>query len=333
MTSLKNLVLIFFIICFFYFPQQFITIVNPVRISGYTKDIKETLQSQYAIVRQNSLPATWLLTYDILINERAVSVLKSMDGRQELGLFLEITPQFAEDAGVSYNNTGFWYHATSVFLSGYKQNDRKLLIDKLFGSFHDVFGYYPSSVGSWWTDSYSLAYMKQKYNISANLGCSDQFATDGYQIWGQYWSTPFYPSKFHAGIPASDKDVKLDLVTIQWASRDPLNGYKSSLYSTHDYFVSGIQLDTNYFEKLINLYAKKNNNQFGQITIGLEGDFEAETYKGEYKKQLEIVSKLVSLNEVEAVTMSEFSQWYRNKFPFLSPPQMEEDPLLFDRGV
>ena len=110
-------------------------------------------------------------------------------------------------------------------------------------------GYYPTSVGSWLTDSFSLAYMKEKYGITANLGCSDQFSTDGYKIWGQYWSTPFYQSKYHAGIPASDIFVKLDLVTIQWASRDPLNGYYSSLFSTQDYLLTRKNLDFEYFKK------------------------------------------------------------------------------------
>jgi len=301
--------------------NQFITIVNPVRISSYTKNPAESLKGEYAVIKERDLPATWLLTYDALENTGILSVIKSMDKKQEFGIFLEVSQKFSEAAGVEYHNTGFWHHATSIFLSGYIQEERKLLIDKVFETFKDKLGYYPTSVGSWWTDSFSLGYMKDKYGITANLGCSDQFSTDGYQIWGQYWSTPFYPSRFHAGMPASNLSVKLDLVTIQWALRDPLNGYDSSLFSTQDYSLLGKNLDFGYFQKLINIY--------DQVTIGLEADLSPGVYAGEYRKQVDYVSELQKKGEAKALTMKDFSLWYRKEYPNLSPAVLiKTDDLL-----
>ncbi|MBI4157233.1 hypothetical protein HY502_00065, partial [Candidatus Woesebacteria bacterium] len=309
--------------------EEFVTIVNPVRISSYTKNPKASVTSQYEIVKKYSLPATWLLTYDVLENEEVLKIFKSMDERQEFGVFLEITPKLAEVAGVPYHETGFWHHATSVFLSGYTQTERRQLIDTIFGKFKERFGYLPSSIGSWWTDAFSLTYMSKKYGITANLGLADQYSTDGYQVWGGFWQAPFYPSKFHAGIPAQSQEVKLDIVTIQWAARDPFNGYKNSLYSTQDYSISRVGLTTEYFEKLVRLYAKKNKNFFGQITIGLEGDLEPETYRGEYLKQLELVARLFEEGEVTVSKMSDFADWYRQKFPTLSSPIFfESDDFL-----
>ncbi|EKD96225.1 MAG: hypothetical protein ACD_24C00134G0002, partial [uncultured bacterium] len=189
--------------------NQYITIVNPVRESHYTKNLYQNLETQYRVIRDRNLPATWLLTYDVIEKEEESHLLKSFNGNQELGIFLEVTPNFSEKAGVKYNKGGSWHSANSVFLSGYLQSDREKLIDTVFEKFKKEFGYYPASVGSWWTDSYSLSYMKNKYDITANLVCADQFSTDGYQIWGQYWSVPYYPSRFHAGIPASNKESKL----------------------------------------------------------------------------------------------------------------------------
>lgn len=309
--------------------NQFITIVNPVRISKYTRDPGESLSAQYEVLAESNLPATWLLTYDAMVNEDVLSVIESMDEKQEMGVFLEVTPNLASAAKVDYNDTGFWHHATSVFLSGYNQEERKLLIDTLFEEFREKFGFYPVSVGSWWTDSFSLDYMKQKYNITGNLGVADQFSTDGYQVWGQYWSIPFYPSKYHTGIPATTKDVKLDLVNFQWAAREPLNGYESSLYSTQDYAVLGKGLEIEYFEKLINLFAKRHNNQFGQITVGLEGDLNPENYRENFREQMELVGKLAESEEFRITNMGEFSKWYRNRFPELSPSQIiESDDFL-----
>ena len=167
--------------------NQFVTIVNPVRISNYNKTPYESLLSEYKVVKLRNLSATWLLTFDVLENKAMVNLLKSMDENQELGIFLEVTANFAQALGVIYHDTGFWHHANSVFLSGYTQEERKKLIDKVFETFREIFGYYPVSVGSWWTDSFSLSYAKEKYDILANLDCSDQFATDGYKIWGPYW--------------------------------------------------------------------------------------------------------------------------------------------------
>lgn len=309
--------------------SQFITVVNPVRISRYTESSIDSLKSQYAVISKNGLPATWLLTYDIIIDDEIVSFVRNFSASQELGIFLEVTSELSKKADVEYNDTGYWHHATSVFLSGYPQEERIKLIDTVFEEFKKRFGYYPASVGSWWTDSYSLSYIQEKYGVTSNLGVADQFSTDGYQVWGQYWSTPFYPSKHHSGIPARNLDVKLDVVNMQWAPRDPLNGYYSSLYSTQDYHLGEVGQPTEYFEKLINLYGKRGKNKFGQIVVGLEGDLESGAYGGEFENQMEVVSKLQDSGKFEISTMKDFSNWYRNTFPDLSPSHLiETDDLL-----
>jgi len=309
---------------------QFITLVNPVRVSAYTKDSAKSLASQYFEVSKRNLPASWLFTYDVLENKEVATFAKQMDQQQDLGIFLEVTPNFAENAGVTYNKTDSWHRSNSVFLIGYSQDDRKKLIDVVFERFKNNFGYYPKSVGAWWVDSFSLNYMKDKYNITSTLGCADQFYTDGYSLWGQYWSTPFYPSKNHAGMPARNTETKLDLVLLQWAARDPLNGYsgeRASSYSTQDYYTR--DLPDEYYEKLIKLYALKNKNQFGQITLGLEGDFPEETYREKFAQHLDMIQRISTQENITVTNMKDFSLWYRQIFPNLSPAHViEADDLL-----
>ena len=299
--------------------DQFITIVNPVRVSSYTANPERSIEAEYRVVKNYNLPSTWLLSYDTLINDKIIAIVKKMDDQQELGILLEVSPAFAEASGVIYHNTGFWHHANALFLSGYTQAERPKLIDTVFTKFKAVFGYYPKSVGSWWTDSYSLAYLQNKYGVVANLGCSDQFGTDGYFLWGQPWMQPFYPSLNHSGIPAIDSSVKLNIVNLQWAARDPFLGYKNSLYSTQDYKQLGNLYDITYFEKLLDIYGLKNLNSFGQITVGLEADLSPETYDNEYTKQLDLVAKKTQQGIFQAVTMNQFGNWYNNKFSDLSP--------------
>lgn len=334
----KNYLFLISLILFLFFPRnsfatestsdnQFITIVNPVRISKYTEDIKSNFEAQYQETRKRDLPATWLLTYNVLENKDMNSILSKIDKNQELGIFLEITPEFASKSGVEYNKTDSWHRAHAVFLSGYTQENRIKLIDTVFEKFKQTFGFYPKSVGAWWIDSYSLSYMQKKYKIVANLGLADQFSTDGYQVWGQFWSTPFIPSKFHAGIPASNPDNRLNLVTIEWAPRDPLSGYgtnPSNDYSTQDYLNIGLTND--YFSKLVDLYSSKNLNHFGQITIGLETDLGPSAYQGFYAKQLDIAKA----KKVKFLSMKDFANWYLSNYQTTPSQVIITDDLLGD---
>ncbi|MCL4415738.1 MAG: hypothetical protein M1365_03410, partial [Actinobacteria bacterium] len=83
-------------------------------------------------------------------------------------------------------------------------------------------------------------------------------------------------------------------------------------YSTQDYFALGFNID--YYEKLIRIYAEKHKNSFGQITLGLEGDFTAETYKGIYATQMQLISELQNSGSFQVTTMQDFSNWYRSQF-------------------
>lgn len=306
--------------------NKFITIVNPVRISSYNKNPQESINAQYSVIKKHDLSSTWLLTFDALNNKGIIDEVRKMDRDQEFGVFLEITKNSAREAGIEYNESGSWHHANSVFLSGYTQDERKMLIDKVFEKYKSIFGEYPKSIGSWWTDGFSLSYMKENYGVVANLVCADQFSTDNYQIWGQPWQIPYYPSKLHPAVPASTAENKLDLVNIQWASRDPLNGYESSLYSTQDYMVVPDKLDTEYFRNLLEVYLDNQNSDFNQITVGLESDLDASGYSGEFQKQIDVVNGYHNQG-VKVVTMSDFYEKYRQKYPDFSPEVMVESNM------
>ena len=133
-TSIKLFLLPILFLIFLIFPSRvsaqdlgksFITIVNPVRISTYTKDPALSLTQEYEEIVKRNLPATWLLTYDAISNKSLFDVLSSMDKGQEFGIFLEVTENFANISNIQYNKTNSWHHANALFLSGYKQEDRK----------------------------------------------------------------------------------------------------------------------------------------------------------------------------------------------------------------
>lgn len=303
-------------------------LVNPIRGADFWEHdfpLLETPKKQYELIKQNNFPASWLVRYDGLVNPDIENFLKSLDSSQDVGIFFELTPTLARDAGVNYNQSSNWHQAKSVLLTGYSPEDRIKLIDTAFKKFNEIFGKNPKSVGAWWIDAYSLGYMKDKYGIEANLDVADQYMTDSYQVWGQYWSTPFYPSKSNGLIPAQSEDQKLGVVTMQWATRDPFNGYGNGVFEStysvqaNDYILHDLGIE--YFEKLLNIYP--------QTTVGLENDFDYSKFGSEYQKQLEIIASQKSKGVLNVFDMAQYAQNYIKANPGISPNVLIEadDPL------
>lgn len=313
--------------------QKQITIVNPIRgqdFWNYPYSILETPKKQYELISSKNIEATWMARYDALKNPEIQNFLKSLNSKQEVGLFLEITPTLTTDAGVVYNQSENWHYAKSVLVIGYSQPDRIKLIDTAMNKYREQFGKYPKSVGAWWIDAYSLQYMKDKYQIEVNMDVSDQFSTDGYQVWGQYWSSPFYPSKRNALMPASSESEKIGVTTIQWAGRDPFNGYGNSVFEStysvqaNDYMLHDLGID--YFKKLVEVYP--------QVVVGLENDFDWNKFGEEYSRQVEYAASLQSKN-TQVVTMENFGKLYKSANPKISPKLLisSDDPLGSDGKV
>lgn len=305
-----------------------VVLVNPIRGDDFWEndfDLLDVPKKQYELIQKYKLEASWLVRYDGLENPEVVNFLKSLNSSQDIGLFFEVTPALTDLAGVKYNQSLNWHYAKSVLLTGYKTQDRRAMIDTAFKKYQQIFGKNPKSVGAWWIDANSLNYMREKYGVEANLAVADQHSTDQYQVWGQYFSTPYYPSKANALNPAQSVDRKIGVVTIQWATRDPYNSYGSgvndSTYSVqvNDYLIH--ELNSNYFEKLLEIYP--------QTTIGLENDFSWNQFGAEYQKQLEIISQRKVNRLLEVKTMSNFANFYQTANPKISPDVLisADDPL------
>lgn len=323
------------------FSNSFISVVNPVRGLDFwdsQQDVKTAVNGQWEIIKQNNTPATWLLRFDALSDPNVYQIFKKFPANQETGLLLEVTPTWTNASGVKYRQSAVWHNAGSVFLTGYEQAEREKLLDIAFSKFKENFGFYPKSVGAWWIDSYSLNYIQKKYDVAAALIVSDQYTTDNYQIWGQYWATPYYPDNKNALIPAQDGKDKIPVVLMQWAARDPVNGYgdgvQESTYSVqaNDY-IDYHKLGIDYFNELIDTYTIQRYNQFNHLVVGLENSYSWEKYGGEYKNQITQLVKRERSGQLKLVTMGEFSQWYIAKFPTISSSQIivANDPLGTDK--
>lgn len=317
--------------------NSFISVVNPIRGSDFWnlegKPI-DAVKGQMDILTKENVPSTWLLRFDAFNDQEIVNLLQKSSDVNEKGLFIEVTPTLTKAANVKYNQSASWHNAKSVLLTGYSPDDRVKLIDTSFATFKKTFGYYPKSVGAWWVDAYSLDYMQKKYGVTGALIVADQYSTDDYQIWGQYFGTPYYPMRKNALAPAQSENNKIPLVIMQWATRDPVNGYgkgvEESTYSVqaNDY-LDYHNLDTNYFGKLIDIYTTQKYNQINHLVVGLENSYSWQKYKSEYQNQILLLRQKSLKGQFSLVNMQSFANIYKLKFPGLSPPQIivSDDPL------
>ena len=315
--------------------NSFVSVVNPIRGADFWEEqqsVEKAFLGQLDILKANNLTATFLIRFDALSEEKIVTPLKNSN--HEKGLFLEISPSWTNKAQVSYRQSESWHNAGSAFLSGYEREERIKLIDAAFEEFKETLGFYPKSVGAWWIDSYSLSYMQEKYNIISALIVADQYTTDNYQIWGQFWSTPYYPAVKNILHPSQTEESKLPVVIMQWAARDPVNGYGNGVLEStfsvqaNDY-LDYHSLDTKYFEKLVDIYTKQPLNQFNHLVVGLENSYSWDKYVKEYENQIKVLVTKKKLGQFSVVTMEDFATWYMQRFPKLSPSQIivSDDPL------
>lgn len=341
---LGNFLLAILISFFLFVPEaiaqtsSFITVVNPIRGDDFWEDPLQkpidAIVGQAELVRRYNIPVTWLLRYDALENNGIVDYLERQNLNQEYGLFLEVTPKWTSSAGVSYRESESWHLAGSVFLTGYEVSEREKLIDTAFEKFKSEFGVYPKSVGAWWIDAYSLDLMQKKYGVTVAMIVADQFNTDKYQVWGQYWAAPYYPTKNNTLFPAQNTGSKIPVVITQWASRDPINGYGSGVQeSTYSLQVNDYEdfhdLGKDYFSKLIDIFTKQPLNQINQVVVGLENSYSWSKYRQGYEEQLQVLTQKRSQGQVRLITLKEFGDIYQRTFPELSPTHViaADDPL------
>ena len=130
-----------------------------------TEDILyETVYQQILLLRKHSLPGTFLLQYDALINPRYQTLLRNeISPDSEIGAWWEITQPHVEAAGIQWRGRYPWdWHANVGFTTGYTPKEREKLVDVYMEKYKSIFGKYPSSVGSWFIDAHTLGYMYDK---------------------------------------------------------------------------------------------------------------------------------------------------------------------------
>jgi hypothetical protein len=329
----KKLLTLFSLMLFFLLPgnsfaytgETFVTLTNPVRgWEGWRSQTQTPLDIPISLYKESSnsgLPSTWLLRYDAIEDATISAFFKKLIGPDILvsvGGLLEITPSLTSKINLNYPN-GI---ANRVFLSGYTQDQRLLLIDAFMDSFKKRFGFFPRTVGAWHLDSYSLNYLEKKYSVQTAMILDDQYATDYTRLWGGYLGSPFFPDKNNSLLPAESFAERVNIPLVRYAQRDLfnlINPQKLSFYSIEPNDYQSLGLTTKYFENLLALYTQKGLNKFTYLNIGLENDL----YTGDYLPEIRNIYASLKANQekynLHFSSLEKFGDWMKSMYPESSP--------------
>jgi hypothetical protein len=286
-------------------------------------DLYEPVAQQVRLVKKHDLPATFLIQYDALLQDRYVDLLKNeLTDKHEVGLWLEIVQPLVEKAGLQWRGRFPWdWHSDVGFTVGYLPEQRKKLVDVAMEDFRARFGQYPESVGSWFIDAVTLEYLASKYSIVASCNCKDQIGTDGYTIWGGYWNQGYYPSRLNMLCPAQDPSRQISVPVFRMLGSDPIHQYDHDL-GTHAQSVVSLEPvypkaggNPEWVRWFFDVNFSKPYLSFAYTQVGQENSFSWPKMKDGLTDQIQLVAEMVARDELEVMTLADTGRWFRERFP------------------
>lgn len=286
----------------------------------------ETVKSEADVIHQYGFKGTWLLQYDALIDSRYQELMREEKSHGcEVGGWWEITQPHVEAAGYKWRGRFPWdWHADKGFAVGYTPEERERLVDVYMEKFREIFGEYPHSIGSWFIDAHSMAYMHDKYGVEASCNCKDQKGTDGYTLWGGYWHGAYYPSKVNGYMPAQTKDGQIDTPVFRMLGSDPLYQYSAgvggavqSVCTIEPTYVNAQQ------PEWVRWYLRCQTDDpalgFTYFQAGQENSFTWKAFAKGYEVQLPQIAALQKQGKLKVETLIESARAFRKKYS-VTPP-------------
>ena len=116
-------------------PKKIVNIVNFIRSEDWREDPKElnqTFLNQLELCKKYPMPYTFLMLYDAILKPEYVNpLLENTDPNMEVGLWLELSREAVERAGIHWDEpegrTWTW-HVHPGMLTGYTIPERARII-------------------------------------------------------------------------------------------------------------------------------------------------------------------------------------------------------------
>lgn len=310
---------------------------------GDKKLLTESLdifKTQQRLAHENGLKVTIHMTYASLFNDEAVQIAK--DDHEKYGdeIALSLLGLPCEQFRDKYKTKDFCIWMFSM-------EDKKTIVDDVFEKFHERFGFYPESTGSYYMDAELTNYIKEKYpSVKCAIATCWEEGPKAYHTCNNSWYTlfdggpwaPWIPSKQNTHAPAADAAEDSGIVAIPHLSRDLLACYdgNGSNFGTHPQNVlRGMIYDSKtwefpYLYNLIDQYRdqEKYNNGYaynmmfvGPGWMNKMGRWEApyELLLKSYSDGCKYYGDLKKEGKLIDMTMSEFADYYREKKTYTEP--------------
>ncbi|HKJ90362.1 MAG TPA: hypothetical protein VJ960_04475 [Oceanipulchritudo sp.] len=298
----------------------------------------EIFKLQQEIAHRHNLRTTIQMTYASLYHDDSVALAKAHHGKYGD----EIAHTFL---GLNCKEFRETYQRRDPAIWLYSMADKKRIVVDSFERFHECFGFYPTSTGSYFMDAELVNFIKQKYPMVkiAVATCFEEgpkvFRHANYSWYtimdGSPW-TAWIPSRKNIHAIAESEEDDIGIVAVPHLSRDLLAIMDNSgdMWGTHPQnIIRGLNYEDDrlpYMYNIVDHYRvlKKYNNGYsynlvyvGPGWMGKSGRWEAPyrilrksyedfiAYYGELKKQEEVVD----------MTMTEFADWYRREQPRSGP--------------
>lgn len=292
------------------------------RVPNSEAVLYETTRQQIRLIKQANLPATWALQYDALINPRYQKLFREQLGPDdEIAAWWEIPRPLAEKAGLQWRGRFDWDWAANIgFSPGYTPEERRKLVDVYMADFKAIFDYYPRTVGSWFIDEVTLAYMAERYGIVASCNCKDQVGTDGYTLWGGYWNQAYYPSRLNAYMPAQTEAGQIHVPIFRMLGSDPIyqHGTTPGMFTLEPvYPKAGGSAD--WVAWFMNNLIHQPSLAFGYAQAGQENSFGWDAMKTGLTQQVTLFAAQAKAGEIQVETLAQSGDWFRHHYA-LTPP-------------
>jgi len=286
---------------------------------------------QQEIAHQNGIRCTIQMTYASLFNEEAIALAKA--DHEKYGD--EIGHTFL---GVQCKEFREKYHSKELAVWLLPWDMKTRLVHDTFARFNEVFGFYPTSTGSYFMDAELINYIKKHYPMVkiAVAACFEEgpkVFRHTNNTWytlldGGPW-TAWVPSKKCSHAIAENAEDDSGIVAVPHLSRDLLGVMDNAgdMFGTHPQnIIRGLAYEDDRLPFMYNLVdqyqvMKKYNKGFsynlvyvGPGWMGKSGRWECSyrVLKKSYEDFLGYYGELKKAGKVEDMTMTEFSDWYRH---------------------
>jgi hypothetical protein len=293
---------------------------------------------QQQIAHENGFKTTIQMTYASLFNQEAIALAKEHHEKfgDEIALTLLGLP--CEEFREKYKTKDFCIWMFSM-------EDKRSIVTDVFEKFHNVFGFYPSSTGSYYIDAELMTFIKEKYpSVKCAVATCWEEGPKAYHTCNNSWYTlfdggpwnPWIPSTHNTHAPATSEADDSGVVAIPHLSRDLMACFdgNGSNFGTHPQNVlRGMIYKDGEYPYLYNLidqykHLQKYNNGYsynmmfvGPGWMNKAGRWEApyELLVKSYRDGMAYYAQLRDKGEIEDMTMAEFADWFRANKPYTEP--------------